>query len=911
MQRSLSVARALSWTILAGLASCTDLPELPRDQCGNHIIERDEDCDGVGIGDNACSASCRLECTAKGACPEGWGCGSDGLCRQPSGQFTPFGGTLALSADRLALADFDGDGRADLLASRGSSLSVAYLDRHGLLPGTATVSYSPIDMYEDVPAVGDLNGDGTADLALRFGEGLGVLHGQQSRTLLPTAFAREPDTSLGEGDRLFAADVDLRGEAPGDEILAVRADGLYLVRTANQGDLPTKPLLSWPASGKALVARVPVGQILYTPPVPVTPPATTSYPIAPGAHVVLAFEGDDHVTVFEPMALQDPLVPESLAWNYEGTLSPPVVVTLPAGVTVTKTVFAASLTSSSGTAYLDLLIGGAGPGGEGLYYAANRASNSMRGFCSGQCATPNSAAPFVRIASDGGASEMPLAVGHLNGGNILDFITPSGIYIDDCSPGKPKSCQYQSVDLADPSKGVSASYVRRAIPDDPGGWTEALLSPFSTGGYGAILTASAQPGFTFYKTSATVSGFLNPFRVLTQSAVKNLRIGDFDGDAIVDVLFTQVSARATPSDPALESLHVAFGDPRGIPETPADLGDLGHVTRVLPAQLIQPPFPEDSITDVLVTTKTDAGSDLYTFRGSTDRQVQAPLLLFEPCAPPAGSTPASLGIPRYPAIGRFIPKKGADDATADIAVIYRTEAASGSSFALWAMHPGESISSSAICADKIGPGVITDPGSDDLLMVPVDLQGDGQDELLILPRGSSKLFVAAIEGDAWSIDAIDLGEAYVGITTVELGAHPGKPALRDVALWSATGVAVLWNDGTGTLAPDAAAKVSIADVACPRAGTEATAGAPTGVAALRLDASATRALVVVTENDTLLARLGDAKKRALGKATCATETFGGGGDAITRGDVDGDGVDDFVVARRGGVLVFKGVPVVQ
>jgi hypothetical protein len=884
---------------LSGALSCADIPQLPRDQCGNHIIEQGEDCDGAGLGTNTCNASCRLTCTASGACPAGWGCGEDKLCRQPSGGLVPFGGTLALSADRLALADFDGDGRSDLLATRGSSLSVAYLDAHGLLPGTTTVAFAPIDAFEDLPAVGDLDGDGRADLALRLGEGLGVMHGQQGRTLLPGAYSRAPESAFLDTDLVFAADVDQRPEAPGDELLAVRADGLYLVRSANHVDVPTKALFSWPAGGHPFITRVAKGPILNA--------------VSPGDDVILALEGDDHVTVFEPMVLADTSDPASAAWNYDGLaqpLLPPVVVTLPMGVTVHQTAFVTSASYSP-----DLLIGGTGPAGDGLYLAFNvQNCGNGRGFRSSYqtCAqADNKATPFTPQSADPGVNELPIAVGDLNNTNAIDFVTPHGIFIDDCSNAKPQNCQYSLVDQADPAKGYTSRYVRRATPDDAAGWTEVLATPYTLGGYGAILAASNAPGLTFFKTSGLVSGFLNPFRIPTQGAVKHLRLGDFDGDAINDVLFSQVSARAPSNDPTLESLHIAFGDARGIPGAPADLGDIGHVSRLLPAQLIQAPFPEDSVTDFVVTTTTATSSGYYAFPGSTDRQVQAPLYLFDTCDA-AGAT--SLGVPRYAAIGRFQAPQDANDKTADVAVVYRQTTANGYAYALWSIHPGGSTVSADVCAAKVGPGAITGPGSDDLVMLPVDLDHDGVDELIILPRGSSQLFVAGIKAGQWTVEAVDLGAPYLGVTTADLGARPaGKTAGQDLILWSEEGVRVLWNDGALPLDPARSSPLKLGALPCPRpGGGTAAVGAPTGVTALNLDADGERELVITTATDTLVVNLVDPTgKRRLDVPTCATEAFGGGGDAITSGDVDGDGVDDVVVARPGGILVFKGIPVVQ
>ncbi len=67
-----------------GVFGC-ELEELGRDVCGNQIIEAGEDCDGAAVESLACNAACRVECGADSKCPAGWGCGTDGLCRQPSG----------------------------------------------------------------------------------------------------------------------------------------------------------------------------------------------------------------------------------------------------------------------------------------------------------------------------------------------------------------------------------------------------------------------------------------------------------------------------------------------------------------------------------------------------------------------------------------------------------------------------------------------------------------------------------------------------------------------------------------------------------------------------------------------------------------------------------------------------------
>ena len=76
-RRILSVILFAAPIALLAAQGCNDIPLLSANQCGNHVIERGEDCDGVGVGANVCTPTCRLSCTADRACPAGWGCGVD------------------------------------------------------------------------------------------------------------------------------------------------------------------------------------------------------------------------------------------------------------------------------------------------------------------------------------------------------------------------------------------------------------------------------------------------------------------------------------------------------------------------------------------------------------------------------------------------------------------------------------------------------------------------------------------------------------------------------------------------------------------------------------------------------------------------------------------------------------------
>jgi hypothetical protein len=81
---------------------------------------------------------------------------------------------------------------------------------------------------------------------------------------------------------------------------------------------------------------------------------------------------------------------------------------------------------------------------------------------------------------------------------------------------------------------------------------------------------------------------------------------------------------------------------------------------------------------------------------------------------------------------------------------------------------------------------------------------------------------------------------------------------------------------------------------------------------VNLDADGERELVIVTATATLYADLSaGGAQRAITGVRCAGDDVVHGGGTVTAGDVDGDGVDDLVIAGPGGIQVFASVPVVK
>lgn len=174
----LTLASLASLISLIGSLSCTDLDEVELGVCGNRVHEPEfgEDCDGsaVQFGQNAScgapngAAPCRLACSPQAdepGCPPGWGCGTDGVCRQPSGVLE--GG--ALPGEVRAVGDLDGDGRDDVvLRGPGGAAEVAFFtEGRNIAELFVDPARRPIrDDPAVLPIVTRLSSDGIDDLAL-------------------------------------------------------------------------------------------------------------------------------------------------------------------------------------------------------------------------------------------------------------------------------------------------------------------------------------------------------------------------------------------------------------------------------------------------------------------------------------------------------------------------------------------------------------------------------------------------------------------------------------------------------------------------------------------------------------------------------------------------------------------------
>jgi hypothetical protein len=133
----------------------------------------------------------------------------------------------------LAIADLNGDGRADLVATNvtANSLMVLLGNGDGTFQGPSTVSVGFVQQTQ--PAVGDFNGDGKADLAIANTDGgnVSVLLGNGDGTFLPPVSYSAPSplaTGTGDFNGDGKADLVVTNSAAGSvSVLLGNGDGTF------------------------------------------------------------------------------------------------------------------------------------------------------------------------------------------------------------------------------------------------------------------------------------------------------------------------------------------------------------------------------------------------------------------------------------------------------------------------------------------------------------------------------------------------------------------------------------------------------------------------------------------------------------------------------------------------------------
>ena len=474
------MGRELTLVAIVVLAGCRELPELVAGECGNRVVEAGEDCDG----EPACAppdagAACRFTCSAA-ACPTGWACGADAVCRHGTGGLVA-GSTLTLPHEDLVVADVDGDGIGDLVGFDQRGARVAFGDQ-------TVVAVSP-DQITGAGAVGDLDGDKRADIATAFALGLAVALGEPDRTVTPVGYA-----PFAAGFDSWFVPMRVPSALPGDALAGLAPEGPDLVVELFQ--VPSGPEQP----------RIAIASNLT--PAQLGPHAARGDLDTPSLEdeVVVAASGAEEVWELTPFV-------SSVTGLVEVAPRP---LLLPKGFVSDGRVALVDLDRDGD---LDLLAGTIRMTELGIAIAVNtRAPGApLEGLIEGTTRF----APLAQSAALPGVPSapqpFPLAIADLDGDGDLDAVSPDAIF--------------------DEGSGTFEPRFRRSTAAP---WREAVIADVDRDGRLDVIVATHLPGLDVLRQG---DGGFTRVANDTAGPIANLRAGDFDGDGLADIAFRERTTR--------------------------------------------------------------------------------------------------------------------------------------------------------------------------------------------------------------------------------------------------------------------------------------------------------------------------------------------------------------------------------
>jgi hypothetical protein len=918
-----------------GFASCANLSDVAP-SCGNGVVEASEDCDqtdqktsGDACGAPGTAAACRFICSDTIACPAGFGCGTDGICRAAIP--LDFTGAPDVAVEGLAThlitTDWNGDGVDDLLA-----VTAASVDQHIFNTDRTSTPGTTIRATHSHPSVGVLSrgsdasgsdaGAATFDpssVALGLSGGVSVFTGGAD-DLAPHSYA----STRSMGAYSAAAYRRLVNNELVTGFVAYNSTGITGVQT-KQAPLPSDTFMM----DDAPVGEAASGTFL-----------TTSL----CSQIALAFDkaGHGHVKVYDPCSMGS-FVAADIAFPAGATGPVSVCGAAPAPGTPPgppplpcKTL---TVTDVDADGYDDLVA----VGNDGQLYVAfsdGKAFWPKAQPFSGQQGTFGA---FVKLP---GATPQPLAIADLNGDCALDVVDAGGIYLSSAG-----MCAANTI--SHPAYGMAA-----AGPNAEHAWSIARVGDVNGDGLPDVIVADAgSTGLNVYRNFP--GGHFVPVEIPTFSLVKAAAVGDFDGDGVVDVAYAEQGEATTDGTATHDAVSISFGTRSGPPSDPVSLGDVDGVTQIVPTpDLLASPF----VTSINPPMAPTAVTNVYLFVGNTSREIVAPLILLQDLQ--NTSDLLNYDVPLRSAIGSF---RG-DPSSGDIVVFAKPVRLCAGGVKcpsrLWLLpttNDGDidpastACTQGAPCASKLPSPLET---ADDVLLAPFTPPG-GSAELVVAAPGAGMVSIATarVSGGALTVGAsapvgFDITVATGKLTEIDADmftANVDGSGLDLVLASPKGGLMVLpWDATKHTFGSALASTTYEALVGICTSSTSGYGGGPAvgppmppvrlggGMPALpgnKLRAapwpsqtmvkklvaqssaptSPQQSLVVVTPAgvvlvtyDPSLSSPGKLSLKCLGESQDQGSYALIGGAAIATGDYDGDGVDDIAVSDETGITVYYG-----
>ncbi len=903
--------RPLYLAVAALFFNCATLESIPSGTCGNGVVDATEDCDTFPAartalcgGPSEGAAACRLHCgkQASGdtlACPDGWGCGVSGVCRAPTGTFATSLPAVSAGLTDLAVGDFDGDGRQDILGStprtdeNASRVRVHYFDD---VAGLAQVVPLPSQLIS--PIVLDFDHDGRDDIAFGLGigsgpGGLGVVTGLANRDFRSVLFP---------GVTAETAEV-----IP----ISVRASSTQLMPNGRQSEIL---LFGRSASGAALTsldAEAGRNDKLLNRVVPVSSEAVVGRPIAARlfdaeplstcGEIAMAVEAasESLVYVLSPCTIGDP---SSQVIKWEGTAARGLVKLKVPSHLKPNGLFLVDFNFDD---HIDIVVST----DVGLYVTLNTGSAFSTGF------TPVDLQAEVANATLRGIAD-------LNADHIVDYVSDGVIFL---STKKSNPSDAGSADAATDGGGSSSTYKIAAFAA-AGGWSDAVIGKFNGDEFLDVATTRADsPDVTIFAGSR--SSAFTPFTVPTETAVEQIVKGDFDGDQVSDLAIAEATSVAGTSD-----LAIAYGRAIGGPEPARVVGSVAQPQSMFAVRNEGGAFDDLGLYAFGAKLASGLRPTAVTFvGGSGDRQTLAPLLYLDRAstAPALNYAKSRQWVPGSLVAGHFH--------TANLTDVFASALAYDGP-RTGANSDATSAGSWEALADPKAQGGLRDPVQLKALGEPLQvasLQGlarnlafakgdldnadDKLDEIVLVTNerggsGSSLRVVRRSPGAAPPVPTM-LPDAIPPGAKLELFDVDGDGFRDLVGMFGpkdSVQVQVRLNDGKGNFGAVGVSVSLVAPAGAPAATQNAkafaaiTVGGAPAIGSGRLS----RSLAIVTARGLWLAALRSDKSAF--DAIDLTAKFGTAGlraaTGVAAGDFNGDGVEDLAVADDGALRVMLQLP---
>jgi hypothetical protein len=923
--------------------------------CGNGIIEEanTEDCDGESefpCRPSGVTGGCRYDCSeSPEVCPPGYGCGVDAICRRPSGTFV--GGTTLLGETvGLALGDFDGDGRGDIVQVALDGFHIHFLTASGNIDDTAAIQALPAP-----PVVGDLTGEGRDDLAFRLPSKFLAGAGEIAAFLSAADRTLAPVTQFTENLPGFGVALDVLPPATGDDLAVISQDVVH--GYSFEADVAA----SGPQQAFGVTALLQSGMPPESSLLGVTAADFRRSTLALCEELAIAWRDTPNVVVITPC--RQSTTPDAPPWNDQ--VIAPTVVTLPSGQLPWSAsqgepnpggaLFAGDV---NGDGNPDLLVptSDAGPVACVLGPSCtqpdlptctcmgcvndgtcasddDRVCDDCAGVVDGNfpappcdldaicepevegCGCPDCAAhplcpgpssiqvayavgdgsfhPSLPLPSSAGDNETsPLPLDRVPSFSCPDQRGPLGSELlasaDLDGDGRSDLVTALGVYVSTATGELAYTF----CPQER--WVEVTVADFD--GNGTLDLVASSGSSTLDYVSGAGDGTFSSQALPAGGFPTRLVAADFDGDTLGDVAFLR-SDLPGPAAGNLREIAVAFGRPFAAPSAPKVVGRARDVARLVAGRLLF----GDSAAELMVQRVSMSDNAAF-LRGSIARQLVSPLGLRAAGASPFATHAQVLSLEGL-VHGRFRPEHAQPPHLFVLAALsarfgaeHRVELVSnrGEELEEWHNAPFD-------CLPPAGPCPLW-------RLAAVDLDGDDVDSLVAFRDDEAVIFAEAslveseriTTGLSMYSDVIGRGRVHEAAVGAPQVVDIDADGLPDVALLSAAGdVHVFWNQGDGSLSPDHSTVV--AGPAPP-----GEAAAIRAFALLQSGGDDALELAAVSGQGVILHAL-EPGSRNFAPATAIDGTPAG--DLLVAGDVNGDGVDDLVVGSALGFTIVLGVAV--